>query len=94
MSIQKKNINLNTREKCEMEKTISLEYVINVYRKAYEDCFIWFNNELVEFKRFMDCYKTMDIAKVFTDNENHYILERDGVYYTVSTCNPEDDWEQ
>ncbi|MDR3594235.1 hypothetical protein [Clostridium sp.] len=93
MSVQKKNINLNTKEKCKMKKNIGLEYVIDVYRKDYKDCFIWFNNELIEFKRFMDCYKTMDIAKVFTENENYYILEETGIYHIVSTSNPEDDWK-
>lgn len=92
MSVQKKNI--NTKEKCKMKKTINLEDVIDVYRKDYEDCFIWFNNELSEFKKFMDCYKTMDIAKVFIENENYYILEETGICHTVSTSNPEDDWEQ
>jgi hypothetical protein len=96
MNEQKKNIsiNLSTKEEVTMNNNINLEYVINVYQKDYEDCYIWFNENQIEFKRFVDCYKTMDIAKVFTENENYYILEESGIYHVVSTSNPEDDWEQ
>lgn len=71
----------------------SIKQVISYY-KENEDCYIWFNNELIPFKRFIDCYEVMDICKVFTENENYYILEETGIYHTVSTSNPEDSWEQ
>lgn len=73
---------------------INLEYVISIYKEDYEDCFIWFNEELIPFKRFMDCYEVMDICKVFVEDETYYILEKAGIWHVVSTKNPEDDYEQ
>lgn len=72
---------------------INLEYVINMYKEDFEECYIWFNDELIEYKRFMYCYKVMDILKIFVEDETYYILEKTGIYHTVSTKNPEDSWE-
>jgi len=86
MNVQKKNVKL------EGEIIMSeLEYLIKNYEESFEDCYIWFNDELIEFKAFMDCYKYMNIAKVFVENENYYILENDGIYHIVSTTNPEEE---
>lgn len=71
----------------------SLKQVISYY-KENEDCYIWFNEELIPFKRFMDSYEVMDICKFFVEEEAYYVLEINGVYHTVSTSNPEDSWEQ
>lgn len=71
----------------------SLKQIISYY-KENEDCYIWFNEELSPFKRFMDSYEVMAICKVFVDDETYYILETNGIYHTISTSNPEDSWEK